>query len=188
MARLGAKAFEQAAGFVRIHNAENPLDSSAVHPESYHIVEHMARELDCTVAELMRSGELRGRVNRDLYIEGDIGLPTINDIMTELGKPGRDPRERFEAFAFVAGITSIDQLEPNMKLPGIITNVTRFGAFVDIGVHTNGLIHISELSDSFVKNPADVVKVNQKVIVTVLAVEKERNRISLSLKSGSSAS
>jgi len=182
--RLGAKAFEQAAGFIRIRDAGNPLDSSAVHPESYHIVERMARDLDSTVTELMRSDELRKRVNRELYINGDVGLPTINDIMAELAKPGRDPRERFEAFAFADGITDIGQVEPGMKLPGIITNVTKFGAFVDIGVHVNGLIHISELSDSFVKNPADVVRVNQRVIATVLAVEKERSRISLSLKSG----
>jgi uncharacterized protein len=184
--RLGARAFELAAGFLRIHNAGNPLDASAVHPESYHIVEHMTKDLDCTVQDIMRSEDLRRRINPELYIGANIGLPTLNDIMAELARPGRDPRDRFEIFNFAAGINSIDQLEPQMKLPGIITNVTNFGAFVDIGVHCNGLIHISELSDSFVKNIADVVRVNQKVMVTVLEIDKERQRIALSLKEGNS--
>ncbi len=186
VSRLGSRAFEQAAGFLRIYNAENPLDTSAVHPESYHIVECMAEDLNCTVADLMRSEELRQQINPKLYVGDEVGLPTLNDIMVEIGKPGRDPREQFEPFSFAAGITSIDHLEPNMRLPGIVTNVTNFGAFVDIGVHQDGLVHISELSDSFVENPADVVKVNQRVTVTVLAVDRERNRISLSIKDSSS--
>ncbi|MFP3975503.1 MAG: Tex family protein [Chloroflexota bacterium] len=186
--RLGARAFEQAAGFLRIHNADNPLDASAVHPESYYIVERMTKDLNCTVTELMSSEGLRRQVNPELYAGDDVGLPTLNDIMVELGKPGRDPRERFEPFSFAAGITLIDHLAPNMRLPGIVTNVTNFGAFVDIGVHQDGLVHISELSDGFVKNPADIVRVNQKVTVTVLAVDRERNRISLSMKDNSSFS
>jgi uncharacterized protein len=184
--RLGARAFELAAGFLRIHDAVNPLDASAVHPESYHIVEHMSQDMDCTVQDLIRSEDLRRMIKPELYIGEDTGLPTLNDIMAELARQGRDPRDRFEIFNFAAGIGNIDQVEPQMRLPGIITNVTNFGAFVDIGVHCNGLIHISELSDSFVKNIADVVRVNQKVIVTVLEVDRERNRISLSLKQGAS--
>ncbi|MDP3955378.1 MAG: helix-hairpin-helix domain-containing protein, partial [bacterium] len=180
--RLGPKAFELAGGFLRIHNAENPLDASAVHPESYHLVQHMAIDLDCTVSDLIKREELRRKINASLYIGEGVGLPTINDIISELIKPGRDPRERFEIFAFAAGITAIEQLKPGMHLPGIVTNVTNFGAFVDIGVHQDGLVHISQLSDHYVKNPADVVKVNQKVAVTVLAVDRERKRISLSMR------
>lgn len=180
--RLGPKAFELAAGFLRIDNTENPLDASAVHPESYHIVDRMARDLGCEVADLMRSDELRRRINLERYTGAEYGLPTLQDIMAELAKPGRDPRERFEAVAFAADIKTIDRLTPGMKLPGIVTNVTNFGAFVDIGVHQDGLVHISELSDKFVKDPADVVSINQKVTVTVLTVDPERKRISLSMK------
>ncbi len=181
--RLGPKAFELAAGFLRIDNAENPLDASAVHPESYHIVDQMARDLGCSVAELMRREDLRRRINLENYVGGEYGLPTLRDIMTELAKPGRDPREKFEAVAFDADIRTIDGLTPGMKLSGIVTNVTNFGAFVDIGVHQDGLVHISELADTFVKNPADVVRVNQRVPVTVLTVDPARKRISLSMKS-----
>ena len=184
--RLGPKAFELAAGFLRIDNAPNPLDASAVHPESYHIVDRMAKDTGCTVADLMRNEELRQQINLERYAGEDYGLPTLQDIMLELAKPGRDPREQFEAVAFAANIRTIAQLTPGMKLAGIVTNVTNFGAFVDIGVHQDGLVHISQLSDKFVKNPADVVNVNQKVLVTVLTVDTERKRISLSMKSDAS--
>jgi uncharacterized protein len=184
--RLGPKAFELAAGFLRIDNAHNPLDASAVHPERYHIVDRMAKDKGCTVADLMRHEQLRQQINLERYAGEDYGLPTLQDIMLELAKPGRDPREQFEAIAFAANIKAISQLTPGMKLAGIVTNVTNFGAFVDIGVHQDGLVHISQLSDNFVKNPADVVSVNQKVMVTVLTVDTERKRISLSMKSDAS--
>ncbi|MGI2335049.1 MAG: Tex family protein [Dehalogenimonas sp.] len=180
--RLGPKAFELAAGFLRIDASSNPLDASAVHPESYHIVDNMARDLGCAVAELMSREELRRRINLEDYTVKGYGLPTLQDIMTELAKPGRDPRNNFEAVAFAADIKSIGQLTPGMKLAGIVTNVTNFGAFVDIGVHQDGLVHISELADKFIVKPADVIKVNQKVSVTVLDVDVARKRISLSMK------
>jgi uncharacterized protein len=182
--RLGPKAFEQAAGFLRIREAGNPLDASAVHPESYPIVEAMARDLACSVADLMRTGDLRKRIDPKRYITETVGLPTLNDILTELAKPGRDPREPFETFSFAEGVEKIEDVRPGMRLPGIVTNITAFGVFVDIGVHQDGLVHISELSDRFVKNPNEVVKVHQKVMVTVLHVEVERKRISLSMKGG----
>jgi uncharacterized protein len=181
--RLGPKAFEMAAGFLRIDNAVNPLDASAVHPESYHIVDRMARDHGCAVADLMRSEDLRSDINLKSYGDGGIGLPTLRDIMAELSKPGRDPRARFEAVGFAADIRSIDRLAPGMRLGGIVTNVTNFGAFVDVGVHQDGLVHISEMADKFVKNPAEVVRVNQRVSVTVLAIDAARKRISLSMKS-----
>ncbi|MFC2071858.1 Tex family protein [Chloroflexota bacterium] len=186
VSRLGPKAFELAAGFLRVDNAENPLDASAVHPESYHIVDRMATDIDCMVVDLIRQEDLRRQINLESYIEEEYGLPTLQDIMEELVKPGRDPREHFEAVAFAADIRTIDRLTPGMKLAGIVTNVTNFGAFVDIGVHQDGLVHISELSDKFVKQPADVVRVNQKVTVTVLTIDPERKRISLSMKSDAS--
>ncbi len=181
--RLGPKAFEQAAGFLRIRNGDNPLDASAVHPERYPIVEQMARDGGCGIADLMRSRELREKIDPISYVSEDVGLPTLTDIMEELAKPGRDPREEFETFTFAEGVASVEDLEPGMRLPGIVTNVTRFGAFVDIGVHRDGLIHISQLADRFVKDPAEVVKVRQKVMVTVVEVDPERNRISLSMRS-----
>jgi uncharacterized protein len=184
--RLGPKAFELAAGFLRIDNADNPLDASAVHPESYHIVDRMARDLGCKVTDLMRREDLRCRINLESYTGEEYGLPTLQDIMTELAKPGRDPREHFETVAFAADIRTIDRLTPGMTLAGIVTNVTNFGAFVDIGVHQDGLVHISELSDKFVKIPSEVVRVNQKVSVTVLTVYPERKRISLSMRSNAS--
>lgn len=184
--RLGPKAFEQSAGFLRIRDAANPLDESAVHPESYRIVEAMAKDLACSVKDLMKSEELRKRIDVKRYITDSAGLPTLNDILTELAKPGRDPRERFEPFSFVEGIEKIEDVKPGMKLPGIITNITAFGAFVDIGVHQDGLVHISHLSNRFVKNPNDIVKVHQKVNVTVLDVDVGRKRISLSMKDGTS--
>ena len=180
--RLGPKAFEQAAGFLRIRDGENPLDRSAVHPESYPIVDAMARDLGCSVLDLMREEKLRERINLKQYITEKVGLPTLNDILSELSKPGRDPREQFEAFRFAEGVEKIEDVKPGMKLPGIVTNLTAFGVFVDIGVHQDGLVHISELSNRFVKNPAEVVKVHQRVLVTVLDVDLERRRISLSMK------
>jgi uncharacterized protein len=180
--RLGPKAFEQAAGFLRIRDGQNPLDASAVHPESYHIVSAMTDDMGCTVAELMKNSQLREKTDINRYVTDKVGIPTLKDILKELARPGRDPRQDFEHFAFAEDLEKISDLEPGMNLPGIVTNVTAFGAFVDIGVHQDGLVHISELSDKFVKNPADVVKVQQKVEVSVLSVDLERNRISLSMK------
>ena len=184
--RLGPKAFEQAAGFLRIHEAENPLDASAVHPESYPIVEAMARDHGCSLNDLMKNEALRKRIDINTYRTEKVGLPTLTDILSELAKPGRDPREVFEAFAFTEGVEKIEDVTTGMKLPGLVTNITAFGAFVDIGVHQDGLVHISELANRFVKNPNEVVKVNQKVMVTVLEVNVERKRISLSLRDNSS--
>jgi uncharacterized protein len=183
--RLGPKAFEQSAGFLRIRDGENLLDRSAVHPESYHIVDAMAKDIGCSPVDLMKDEELRKKINPAHYVTGTVGMPTLNDIMAELAKPGRDPRDKFEPFRFTEGVGKIEDVKPGMKLPGIVTNITAFGVFVDIGVHQDGLVHISELSDKFVRNPADVVKVHQKVMVTVLEVDLKRRRISLSLKSGS---
>jgi uncharacterized protein len=180
--RLGPKAFEQAAGFLRIRGAQNPLDASAVHPESYPVVEAMAKDVGSTVRDLMTKADLRKQIDLSRYITDTVGLPTLNDIMGELAKPGRDPREQFEVFAFADGVAKIEDVRPGMKLPGIITNITAFGAFVDIGVHQDGLVHISQLANRFVKNPNDVVKVHQKVTVTVLEVDIARKRISLSMK------
>jgi uncharacterized protein len=180
--RLGPKAFEQSAGFLRITQGGNPLDASAVHPESYHIVDAMARDLGCKVTDVMADETLKKKIDISKYVTDTIGIPTLKDILDELSKPGRDPRDSFSAFAFADGIKEIKDLKPGMKLPGIITNVTAFGAFADIGVHQDGLVHISELSDRYVKNPADIVKVNQKVMVTVIGVDIDRGRISLSLK------
>lgn len=181
--RLGPKAFEQAAGFLRVRGGKNPLDESAVHPESYHIVNKMAEDLGCSVSELMKNDEMRGKIRISDYVTEKTGIPTLTDIMSELAKPGRDPRQGFETFSFSDDVHEISDLIPGMKLPGIVTNITAFGAFVDIGVHQDGLVHISELADQFVKNPADVVKVHQKVRVTVLEVDEKRKRISLSMKS-----
>lgn len=181
--RLGDKAFEQAAGFLRIRNAEQPLDSSAVHPERYQLVEQMAKDLNCKVEDLMRDEQLRKKIKLQNYISETVGLPTLTDIMDELAKPGRDPREQFEAFSFSEGINSINDLHVGMTLPGIITNITAFGAFVDIGVHQDGLVHVSQMSDKFIKDPNEVVKVSQKVMVRVTEVDVARKRIALSMKS-----
>jgi uncharacterized protein len=181
--RLGPKAFEQAAGFLRIRNAENPLDESAVHPESYGIVDAMARDLGCNVRDLIKNELLRKKIALNNYVTEKVGLPTLTDIVSELAKPGRDPRQKFEAFSFTEGVGKITDLQVGMKLPGIVTNVAAFGAFVDIGVHQDGLVHVSQLSDQFVKDAADVVKVQQRVTVTVMEVDLERKRIALSMKS-----
>jgi uncharacterized protein len=184
VSRLGPKAFEQAAGFLRIRDGENPLDRSAVHPESYHIVDAMARDMGCSMADLMKDDSLRENIDLVRYVTDSVGMPTLSDIMAELAKPGRDPREQFESFRFAEGVEKIEDVKAGRKLPGIVTNITAFGVFVDIGVHQDGLIHISELSDRFVKTPGDVVNVHQKVTVTVLEVDLQRKRISLSMKSG----
>jgi len=181
--RLGPKAFEQAAGFLRIRGSKNPLDQSAVHPESYEIVKKMAEDLNCSIADLVSKPEIRKNIKLEKYIDEKTGLPTLRDIVEELAKPGRDPREKFEAFSFTEGINEIKDLKVGMSLPGIITNVTKFGAFVDIGVHQDGLVHVSHLCDRFIKDPAEVVKVQQKVMVRVIEVDIPRKRIALSMKS-----
>ncbi len=181
--RLGPKAFEQAAGFLRIRDAAHPLDASSVHPERYALVEKMAGDLGTTVPDLMRDAKLRARIKLEAYVTPEVGLPTLTDILAELAKPGRDPREKFEVFAFSAEVHRPEDLKPGMKLPGIVTNVTAFGAFVDIGVHQDGLVHVSQLADSFVKEPSAVVKPGQKVQVTVTEIDLPRNRIALSMRS-----
>jgi len=181
--RLGDKAFEQAAGFLRIRNAEHPLDSSAVHPERYALVEQMAKDLNCKVKDLMKDEQLRQKIKLQNYVSESVGLPTLNDILKELAKPGLDPREQFEAFSFSEGINAITDLHVGMTLPGIITNITAFGAFVDIGVHQDGLVHLSQMADKFIKDPNEVVKVSQKVMVRVTEVDVSRKRIALSMKS-----
>ena len=180
--RLGDKTFEQAAGFLRIRGAKDPLDASAVHPESYPVVQRMAQDLNCAVPDLMRDSNLRTKIKLESYVTSTIGLPTLKDILAELAKPGRDPRQQFEVFHFADGVTKLADLKPGLKIPGLVTNVTAFGAFVDVGVHQDGLVHISQLSDTFVKDPNDVVKAGQKVQVTVIEVDLERNRIALSMK------
>lgn len=182
VARLGEKAFEQCAGFLRIRDGAHPLDASAVHPESYSLVDRMANDLSCSVGDLLRDANLRKKIQPAKYVTDTVGLPTLNDILGELAKPGRDPRQKFEVFSFQSGVEKIEDLKPGMKLPGIVTNVTAFGAFVDIGVHQDGLVHISQLSDKFVKDPAEVVKVSQKVTVTVTEIDLPRKRIALSMK------
>ena len=182
--RLGPKAFEQSAGFLRISGAENPLDASAVHPERYAVVEKMAADAGCGVADLVREPARLAKLDIGAYVSQDLGLPTLRDIVAELAKPGRDPRQAFEAFSFAEGVVKLEDLHPGMKLPGVVTNVTNFGAFVDVGVHQDGLVHISELSDRFVSDPNTVVKVGQKVEVTVKDVDLQRHRIALSLKRG----
>jgi uncharacterized protein len=179
---LGPKAFEQAAGFLRIRNGKNPLDGSAVHPESYGIVESMAKDLGASVEELMADPALQQRIDPERYVSEKAGTPTIRDILEELSKPGRDPRREFELFEFTPGVERMEDLRPGMKLSGVVTNVAAFGAFVDVGVHQDGLVHKSQLADRFVRDPAEVVRVHQKVEVTVLEVDRARKRISLSMK------
>ena len=184
VARLGVKAYEQAAGFLRIRDAKHPLDASAVHPESYAVVEQMAKDLGCKVQDIIAKEELRKQIDLKKYVTATVGLPTLTDIVQELAKPGRDPREVFEAVAFAEGINSMADLKVGMKLSGIVTNVTNFGAFVDIGVHQDGLLHISQLADTFVSDPSKFVKVQQQVEVTVMEVDAARKRIALSMKTG----
>jgi len=192
--RLGQKAFEQAAGFLRIRDGDDPLDASAVHPESYGIVRRMANDLGCTVHDLMQSDGLRREIDLEHYVTDSVGLPTLIDILAELDKPGRDPREAYEAFSFADGVYDINDLASGMKIPGLVTNVVNFGAFVDIGVHQDGLVHISQLADRYIEHPSSVVRAGQAVTVTVLDVDVDRRRIGLSMKtnpepgSGSSGS
>ncbi|MEP1034842.1 Tex family protein [Ekhidna sp.] len=180
--RLGDKAFEQAAGFLRIDGAKNPLDKSAVHPERYKTVEQMAKDAQASVRDLMTNAEIRKQIKLNQYVNDDVGLPTLKDIMNELDRPGRDPRDQFEAVQFQEGVNEITDLKDGMSLPGVVTNITKFGAFVDIGVHQDGLVHVSHLSNSFVSDPTQVVKLGQKVTVKVLEVDVPRKRISLSMK------
>ncbi len=180
--RLGEKVFEQAAGFLRIREAENPLDASAVHPESYPIVMRMAKKAGCSIADLITNEDLRKQIKLEEFVTDKVGMPTLTDIMAELSKPGRDPRQKFELFEFDKNVNSMDDLKPGMILDGLVTNITNFGAFVDIGVHQDGLIHVSQLADKYVKDPNTIVKLNQKVRVKVLEVDKERRRIQLSMK------
>ncbi|HPT15308.1 MAG TPA: Tex family protein [Bacteroidales bacterium] len=180
--RFGDKAFEQAAGFLRIRESANPLDRSAVHPESYRIVDSMAEKLGCSVTELMSSEELRKKINLREFVTQSVGLPTLTDIMQELAKPGRDPREKFDFFEFDKNVNSIEDVHPGMVLPGIVTNITNFGAFVDMGVHQDGLVHVSQIANRFVKDPNEVLKLNQKVMVKVIQVDIDRKRIQLSMK------
>jgi uncharacterized protein len=180
--RLGAKAFEQAAGFLRITDGEHPLDASAVHPERYPVVHAMAKDLGCTVKDLMKDPERQRTIDLNRYITEEVGKPTLTDILTELAKPGRDPRQQFEAVRFDENVQSIEQVTPGMILTGVVTNVTAFGAFVDLGVHQDGLVHISQLANRFISDPNTVVQVNQQVKVTVLEVDVPRKRIALSMK------
>jgi uncharacterized protein len=180
--RFGEKAFEQAAGFLRIRDASNPLDSSAVHPESYAVVDKMAKSIGCSVKELMQDAGSRLKIKPEHFTDEKTGLPTLQDIMQELAKPGRDPRQKFELFEFSKEVHSINDLRPGMKLPGIVTNITNFGAFVDLGVHQDGLVHVSQLADHFVKDPNEVVKLNQKVMVEIVDIDIPRKRIQLSMK------
>ena len=181
--RLGDKAFEQAAGFLRIRHGEHPLDASAVHPERYTLVEQMAKDHQAAISDLLTDADLRKQIDLKKYVSEEVGLPTLNDIIAELSKPGRDPREQFEEFKFTDGVNSISDLRIGMKLPGIVTNITNFGAFVDIGVHQDGLVHLSQLANRFVSDPNEVVKVQQHVMVTVTEIDEKRNRIGLSMKS-----
>ena len=180
--RLGPKAFEQAAGFLRIREGTNPLDASAVHPESYAVVEAIAQDLGHPLDQVVGAASISGQIDPQCYVSDKVGLPTLKDIIEELARPGRDPRKEFEPFYFAEGVNKIEDLAAGMKLPGVVTNVTAFGAFVDVGVHQDGLVHISQLADRFVRNPSDIVKVQQQVWVTVLEVDLERKRISLSMK------
>ncbi len=180
--RLGSMAFQQSAGFLRIHDAENSLDSSSVHPESYEIVQKMASDLKCSLKDLVEKPQLRKSIDLKKYITDKVGMPTLQDIMAELEKPGRDPRQKFEAFSFSEGVNKIEDLKIGMTMPGIVTNVTNFGAFVDIGVHQDGLVHISQMADRYVSNPAELLKAQQKVKVHVIEIDIKKKRISLSMK------
>jgi len=180
--RLGEKAFEQAAGFLRIRNSENPLDASAVHPERYELVEKMAKDQGCSIQDLLTNEKYRKQIAPEKYVTEEVGLPTLHDILEELAKPGRDPRDQFESFAFTEGVNKISDLRLGMRLPGIVTNITNFGAFVDIGVHQDGLVHLSQMTNRFIKDPNEVLKVQQRVMVTVTEIDEKRNRIGLSMK------
>ena len=180
--RMGAKAFEQCAGFLRIPDAKNSLDNTAVHPESYSIVERMAKDMDCSVADLTANKELRQKIDINRYITETVGLPTLKDIMQELEKPGRDPRKAIKVFEFEKNVRTINDLSEGMELPGIVGNITNFGAFVDIGIKENGLVHLSQMADRFISDPTEVVSIHQQVRVRVMSIDRDRNRIQLSMK------
>ena len=179
---MGEKAFEQCAGFLRIPDAENPLENSAVHPESYPVVQRMAERLGTTVADLVKSPQDQARINVQEYVTETVGLPTLKDIISELSKPGRDPRSHIEVLEFAEGVRTLEDLQLGMELPGIVTNITNFGCFVDVGVKQDGLVHISQLADRFVKHPSEVVKLNQHVTVRVVEVDVARRRIQFTMK------
>ena len=179
--RMGAKALEQCAGFLRIPGAKNPLDNTAVHPESYHIVEQMAKDLKCTVNELIADKELRRKINISNYVTPIVGLPTLQDIMQELEKPGRDPRKTIKVFEFDKNVRTIADLREGMILPGIVGNITNFGAFVDIGIKENGLVHLSQLAERYISDPTEIVSIHQHVMVRVMNVDTDRKRIQLSM-------
>jgi protein Tex len=181
--RLGEKAFEQAAGFLRVRGGQHPLDASAVHPERYGLVARMAADAGCKITDLLANDAARRKIDLRQYVDAQVGLPTLHDILGELAKPGRDPRKQFELFSFAEGVEKPADLLVGMRLPGIVTNVTAFGAFVDVGVHQDGLVHLSQLADQFVRDASEVVKVGQHVQVTVMEVDLKRNRIALSMKS-----
>ena len=185
---LGPKAFEQAAGFIRIRQAENVLDTSAVHPESYPLVEQIVADQSCTIQDLAENDDLRKQIDLKKYVTRTVGLPTLTDIMGELAKPGRDPRQQFEEFRFADHVNTVDDLEIGMILPGIVTNVANFGAFVDIGVHQDGLVHISQIANKFISDPKKELKVQQKVKVKVLSIDESRKRINLSIKEAQTSS
>jgi uncharacterized protein len=180
--RLGAKAFEQSAGFLRITDGKNPLDNTAVHPEAYSVVEKMAKDMRCSITELIQQKELRDKIDLEKYVTDKIGLPTLTDIKAELDKPGRDPRKIIKVFEFAKDIHTMEDLKPGMELPGIVSNITNFGAFVDIGVKQDGLVHISQMADRFISDPNDIVQLHQHVKVKVLEVDVARKRIQLSMK------
>lgn len=180
--RMGAKAYEQCAGFLRIPQAKNPLDNSAVHPESYPIVEQMAKDLHCSVNDLIKDKELRNKIDLKKYITDTVGLPTLTDILQELDKPGRDPRQKIQVFEFDKNVRTLDDLQEGMELPGIVTNITNFGCFVDIGIKENGLVHVSQLADRFISDPTEVVRIHQHVRVKVMSIDRERKRIQLTMK------
>ena len=179
---MGPAAYQQCAGFLRIPDARNPLDNSAVHPESYHVVEQMASDQHCTVSELISNKDARAKIDIQQYVTPEIGLPTLTDIMKELEKPGRDPREQIEEFEFDPSVQTVEDLHEGMELPGIVTNITNFGAFVDVGVHQDGLVHVSQMADRYVSDPTQVVRLHQHVKVRVIGVDLRRQRISLSMK------
>ncbi len=180
--RLGPAAFQQCAGFLRIRGAENPLDNSAVHPERYALVERMAKEAGCTVTTLMTDAEKRSKIDVQQYVTAEVGLPTLTDIMKELEKPGRDPRAQIEVFKFDERVNHFDDLHIGMELPGIVTNITRFGAFVDVGVHQDGLVHVSQLANRYVSDPNDVVRLHQHVRVRVIELDEKRHRIAFTMR------
>jgi uncharacterized protein len=182
VARMGEKAFEQCAGFLRIQGGSNPLDNSAVHPESYRIVEFMAHDLNCSVEELIANKELKKKLTLEKYATETTGMPTLLDIMEELDKPGRDPRQAIQAFSFDPTVKTIEDLKTGLVLPGVVTNITNFGCFVDVGIKENGLVHISEMAERFISDPTEVVSIHQYVKVKVLGVDLGRKRVQLSMK------